>query len=109
MDEQKKQKVLIGAVAVVALGAGGYWFVGRDSGGGAEKAIQVSTSGRRERKESANTDKRAERKKRDRKEAPKREAARRERAEVERKTTSRRKRSRSNRKKVKKESMVPAA
>jgi len=34
VDAQKRQKVMLAAVAVVALGAGSYWFLGRDSGGG---------------------------------------------------------------------------
>jgi len=109
MDEQKKQKVLIGVLAVVALGAGGYWFAARDSGGDSGGAITLGGGERKERTKTVATERKADRKERtERKSAP-REVKRKERETVDRSTVSRKKRSRTDRKKVKKESMVPAA
>ena len=39
VDAQKRQKLMLALVAVLALGAGSYWFLGRDSGGGKSAAI----------------------------------------------------------------------
>lgn len=109
MDEQKKQKVLIGVVAVAALGAGGFWFAGRDTGGDTTAAVKSTTTGRKQRTKKLSTGSKLERKARAPRSTAKKEIKRRERAEVDRKTTSRKKRSRRDRKSVKKESMVPAA
>jgi len=40
VDAQKRQKVMLAAVAVLALGAGSYWFLGRDTGGNKSAAIE---------------------------------------------------------------------
>jgi len=109
MDEQKKQKVLIGVLAVVALGAGGYWFAGRDSGDDIAATITLGGTERKERTKEVASEEKVDRKSRTEKKAVKREVTRKERDEVDRTTTSRKKRSRADRKKVKKESMVPAA
>ena len=34
VDSEKRQKLMLVVVAVLALGAGSYWYLGRDSGGG---------------------------------------------------------------------------
>lgn len=46
MDDAKRQKVMIGVLALLVIGAGGYWFLGRDSGA----APKMSQSAPKERK-----------------------------------------------------------
>ena len=41
MDQQQKQKVMIGVLAVLAIGAGSYWFLSGDSG---PQQVQTNTS-----------------------------------------------------------------
>ncbi|MDO8630839.1 MAG: hypothetical protein Q7R41_10130 [Phycisphaerales bacterium] len=52
MAQDQKQKVLITLLAVFALGAGSYFFIIRDSGGGAQVAASAGPAERRVRKES---------------------------------------------------------
>lgn len=109
MDEQKKQKVLIGVVAVLALGAGSYWYVGRDSGGESATVVKTGATKRKERTKDVTTGRKAGRKARSNSKSNTKVIKRKERSEVDRKTNTRKKRSRRDRKKVKKESLVPAA
>ena len=109
MDAQKKQKVLIGVVAVVALGAGSYWFVGRDSAADTATVIRTGDTQRKERTKALTTGQTTQRKARSTRKSNTKEIKRKERSEVDRKTNTRKKRSRRDRKKVKKESLVPAA
>ncbi len=109
MDGQKKQKLLIGAVALATLGAGGYWYAGRDSGGDGSVAVAVGTGERKKRTKDVDSGRKTERKARAARKTSKPVFKRKERSEVDRKTSSRKKRTRRDRKKVKKESMVPAA
>ena len=50
MDAQKRQKVILVAVSVLALGAGSYWFLGRDSDEGTSAGISEGTVQRKEKK-----------------------------------------------------------
>ena len=47
MDEQKKQKVMIGVLVALVLGAGAYFVAFRDSGGSAKASAEVKHRGRR--------------------------------------------------------------
>lgn len=49
MDAAKRQKVIIGVLAACALGAGGYFFVARDSGADARQAASKPFTGRKTR------------------------------------------------------------
>ena len=109
MDDQKKQKVLIAVVAVLALGAGGYWFVGRDSGGSEQATVQISQSGRKERAEREQTERKGRRREREERQATAEPVERRKRVEREDRTIQRKRRKRSDRKSVKKEELLPAA
>ncbi len=53
MDEQKKQKILLAALAVAALGAGSYFFLLRDSGGPAKGVMTGKNVGRKTRESTA--------------------------------------------------------
>ncbi|MCH8150076.1 MAG: hypothetical protein IH987_19195 [Planctomycetes bacterium] len=49
MAEDKKQKVILGVVAALVIGMGGYWFVLRDSGAGASNVAVGSGGGKTKR------------------------------------------------------------
>ena len=49
MTDDKKQKVLIGVLAVLILGAGGYYFVFRDSGGNTGPQVEQAQVERKQR------------------------------------------------------------
>ncbi len=77
MDEEKKQKVMIGVLAALVLGAGAYFFAFRDTGGPTKQAIKTGPVVRRTPKKAATA-------------APKRRA-RRTRAKADAKQVTRRK------------------
>lgn len=109
MDEQKKQKILIGVLAVAILGAGGFWYMGRDASSNNQANVTAAPTKRRVREKKESTTKRT-RRKRERKEATANQgSSRRERVEAERTTSSRRKRARGSGKKVKKKKITPAS
>lgn len=108
MDAQKRQKVMLVAVSVLALGAGSYWYLGRDSGGSKAVVVNEGPVVRREKK--APTEATSKRKK-DAKTATRAEPVtveRRERAAPE-ETTVERKKKREDRTKEKKKTVAPAA
>jgi len=61
MEQDKKQKVMIAILAIAGLGAGSYYFMTRDSGDNKPVASGAET-GRKERKASADSGKKEERK-----------------------------------------------
>jgi len=107
MNEQTKQKVLVGFLAVLIIGAGSFWYMGRDTSSSNVNYASGPTQRRqRVEKEVATKDIR----KRSRKEPARAKVTeRRERAASDKKKTSRRTRKRSQGKKVKKEKLVPAS
>jgi hypothetical protein len=107
VDAQKRQKVILAVVAVLALGAGSYWYLGRDTGGNKAAAI---TEGPVTRKAKVVSEEPTKRKK----EA--RAVVRDEPVTVERKereapeeTTVERKKKREDKTKEKKKTITPAA
>ena len=109
MADQKKQKVVLGVVAALALGAGAYFFVLGDSSGPAKN---VGASGPVERKKAAAT----EAPKVARKSDPKANLPKAEVAPVERKerevtedTSVERKKRRTEKQETKKKNVSPAA
>lgn len=109
MAEDKKQKVVLGVLAALVIGMGGYWFVLRDSGAGASNVAMESKGGKtkRVRPEPKNTKKkrsrRAERAKPERAEKKVRE-------KTERTSKKKTRRGRSSGKvKKKKKTLPPAA
>jgi uncharacterized protein HemX len=105
--QDQKQKVLIAILAVLALGAGSYYFFIRESGGDAQDAVSTAPVERRVREES--TDAKVTRRTATRA-APTAERAapeRRERDEVEERTAERRKSTSRGRTDVKKKTAVP--
>ncbi len=108
MDAQKRQKLLLVVVAVLALGAGSYWFIGRDSDSGKTAAMVEGPVARKER--AAVQDNKSRRNKETK------TAVREEPAVVERKereapddNTVKRKEKREDKTKEKKKAMTPAA
>lgn len=61
MDEAKKQKVMLAIIAVCVLGAGGAWFVFRDSGSEQTAATTRSSGQRKQRRVTATNDKKKRR------------------------------------------------
>ncbi len=109
MDEQKRNKVLVAVLAVAALGAGSYWFLGGESG--APKAAVV-TEGTTERKQRVVTEEaKTTRKVKDPKAATRAEpaAVERKQREVPDEPTAERKRRREEKTKEKKKTISPAA
>lgn len=110
MNERMKQKLLLAVVAVVALGAGGfYWFSVRDTDNRAQQARKTGPVKRKER--AAATESKPMRKTR-RKAGDRVKTAgvqRKERKVTERKTSKRRGKGRTKRKEVKKKKEAPAA
>ncbi len=110
MNQQTKQKVLIAVLAVLALGAGGYFFAFRDSGGKGARATNTGPTIRRVRESSASDQKTTRRTARgERKAKAPAPTVRRARVEREEKTVERRKRGRGKDRRKKKETITPAA
>ena len=108
VDAQKRQKMMLAVVAVLALGAGSYWYLGRDSGGNKSAVIEEGPVQRKAKVAS-------EEPKSMRKKDPKKEI-RDEPTTVERKereapdeTTVERKKKREDKAKEKKKVITPAA
>ncbi len=109
MDEQKRNKVLVAVLAVAALGAGSYWFLGGESGAPKSAAI---TGGSTERKQRAAPEEtKVARKVKEPKAATRAEPAAVERKEREapEETTVERKKRREEKTKEKKKTLAPAA
>ena len=108
MDAQKRQKVMLAVVAVLALGAGSYWFLGRDSGGNKAAAIE---EGPVQRKAKVASDEPVSKRKKDTKKEVRDEPTTVERKEREapEETTVERKKKREEKTKEKKKVITPAA
>jgi chromatin remodeling complex protein RSC6 len=108
VDAQKRQKVMLVAVAVLALGAGSYWYLGRDSGGSKSAVLSEGTVVRKEKK--AQEEPTSKRKK-DPKAVTREEPTTVERKEREapEETTVERKKKREDKTKEKKKTVSPAA
>ena len=108
MAQNQKQKVLLAALAVAVLGMGSYFLFLRDSGGGAQTAMNTGPAVRRVKKE--NVDNAPKRRESTRRESKAEQAApeRREREEVEAPTATRRER-KDSRKEVQRRKLSPAA
>ena len=107
MDAQKRQKVILVAVSVLALGAGSYLYLGRESGGSKATVLNEGPVVRKEKKASTEPTKR----KKDAKTATRDEPVtveRKERAAPE-ETTVERKKKREDKTKEKKKVISPAA
>ncbi len=110
MDEQKKQKMLVGLLVVAVLGAGSAWYFTSGSDEGAAKAVDRGAGVRKTRDRSQKTDRKvARREKKQRKTSVEKAAERKERKTVDRASTERKKRKRGRGKKEKKQSIAPAA
>ena len=111
MDEQKKQKLMLVLVVVLVLGAGSFWYFGRDSGGSSQAAERTGPVGRKKRDKPADqASKDQGRKKRKPTRAAERSpTGRRERVEVEEKRVERKRRGRGRQEKKKKQKITPAA
>lgn len=104
-----KQKVLVAALAVIALGCGSYYFIFRNSGNDAlnkqssgpavRKAREVSADSGRTKRRTVRTTKRRE-------DAP---AIRKQRDDSTRQTSSRRKARKGGKRREQKKKVVPAA
>jgi hypothetical protein len=106
MNEQAKQKILLGVLAILILGAGSFWFLGRESSSSSND-YSPGPARRRQRvqvDEVKNTRKPV-RSKRTEAEATKR----RERQETAKSQPSRKRGRRGNTDKVKKKKIAPAA
>lgn len=110
MSDEKRQKVMIGVLAVLVLGAGGYWFVLRDSGAG-DRASDVNTGvERKKREKKGDSNKTTKRATRDKGKKTTERAERKERVRTERDTTRKKRRSKGKAKvKKKKKELPPAA
>jgi len=108
VDAQKRQKVMLAAVAVLALGAGSYWYLGRDSGGNKTVAIEEGTVKRKvvEAGKEPESRRKKETKAETRAEPPTIERREREAPEA---TTVERRKAREDRAKEKKKVVAPAA
>jgi len=109
VDEQKRNKVLLAVLAVVALGAGSYWFLGGESGGPKSAAI---TGGSIERKQRAAPEAtKTVRKVKESKAATRAEpvATERKEREAREEATVERKKKREEKTKEKKKTIAPAA
>lgn len=112
MDEQKKQKVLIVVLAVLALGAGGYYFVLRDPASSNVQAKQSGPAQRRQRAKTADSgrrDKKVSRKKSRDKSPIVNIVQKRDRKRDDTKRAERRQRRGGKRTKTKKKEVAPAA
>lgn len=109
MDQQQKQKLMLGIVAVLALGAGGYYFVLRDSGESNQSSVTEGPAERRVRTTTETPE--TVRKERPKEAAPKEAVAveRREREEEETTEVTRKAKPRSGEKSTKKKEVQPAA
>ena len=110
MDDQKKKKVLLAVLAVVGLGAGGYYFMGEKEANLAQQA-NTGQSVRRQRvvaDTGSGRDKNVRRKRRT-PTAVEKLAAKRVRPKAEQKKSERRKRGGRKAVKTKKKATTPAA
>ena len=108
MDEQKKQKVLIGVLAVAAIGAGGYWYMQPAEESGPNRTLGTGRTTRKQAEKPRSDEVKSRRKTAAKAEKTER-ASRKARPEAERKTAGRRKAARGRKKKVKKEMVFPAS
>jgi len=107
MAQDKKQKVLLAVLAVVALGAGSYFVFLRDSAPAATTGMSTEPGQRRERKETVDS---ASKRREVARRAPteRAEPVRREREEIEAPTGTRRERRR-EKTEIQKKKLSPAA
>jgi hypothetical protein len=108
--DDKKQKILIAVLAVAGLGAGSYYFLLREAPNAAP-TMATDGGGRKERKVSADTNKKDTRKEREKRaEAPAEPEGRKEReARPTTEASGRKKRDGKGTEAVKKKKIVPAA
>lgn len=111
MDEQKKQKVLIGVLAVLIIGAGTYFVAFRDSGSGAQQMASQANVERKTREGMQRPSDRQTRAKREvvRPVAEEQTVERKERDERDARSTTGRKSRRLDVKEEKKKKLSPAA
>ena len=108
VDAQTRQKLMLVGVAVLALGAGSYWYLGRDTGESNVAVVNEGPVTRREKKAPTET---ATKRKKDTRTVTREEPVtveRKERAAPE-ETTVERKKKRQDRTKEKKKTLAPAA
>ena len=108
MDEQKKQKVMIGVLVALVLGAGAYFVAFRDSGGSAKASAELKHTGRKVRESTTDAKNTGRRRRVSKKENTDRQVA--ERKAVRDRgtpTAAKRKRSRRGKLNVKKKKLVP--
>lgn len=55
MDEQKKQKILVGVMAALVLGTGGVWYMNRDDSSSSQRTVQNGSVQRKKLKQSTST------------------------------------------------------
>lgn len=109
MDEQKKQKVLVGILAVLILGAGSVWYMSRDDSSSSQQNVESGPAVRKQRKQSTQTVKKIRKKREQKASKTKTAVVRKQRDDTDRSTATRKKRVRRGDKKIKKEKLVPAA
>jgi hypothetical protein len=110
VDQQKKQKVLIGAMAALILGAGGVFTfrtLSGSSGGAADKAFERGTVERKQRDTDATKTDRGRRKRRERKTTNVRSVDRKERKKTSTRTVRRKGKARGKTKRLKKTDAKP--
>jgi len=110
MDPKKKQTVLIAVLAVLAVGAGGYYFMGSGGSDASNRAVTVGQGTRKHRKvQTTDASKKVKRHKSETKPQERKEVRRKKRIERAQPTARRRQHRRGDRKAVKKAKISPAA
>ncbi len=109
MDAQKRQKVMLAGLAVLALGAGSYWFLGRDSGNANATAIDTGPIVRKEKpvKEEKLAKKKTDDARKEKRDEP--EVIERKEREAPEETTVEKKKKREDKAREKKKVLAPAA
>ena len=109
MDQEKKQKVILGVVAALIIGAGGIWYTTRDSGTTETQAVQKDSGPKKRRGADVAATKKVGKKKRTAATVKKTASVQKTREVKERKTKEKRKRKVGKKKKKKKKIDAPAA
>ena len=108
MSGEKRQKVMLIALAAIAAVAAGAWWIGRGSGAGKRATTQTNTQGRRTR-EVQESDRKKRAKPRRREQILDQPEERKQREVGDRDTGERKKKRRSSGRKTKKKKITPAA
>jgi len=107
VSDDKRQKVMLGILAVLVLGAGSYYFVFSDKT--SSQSVVEQTQGPRKKRVKPKETRRAVKKRRAPKEEAPARAERKERVRTERSTSRKKRGRRGGPKKVTKRKLVPAA